>query len=170
MYILIYVKGPKFLQTAVYIFLQTAVYLSFEENILKNFCDFLQTPKNVSPRSDSSGFSGVVNGACAAGSTKERKMAAGMFNRDASFDDNRSDIVDDDDDRGFFQMNESDEGMFSGFYAFIAVKSLCSKLNHVIFVFTELFTFLNRNAIFSYQFKHQHESTSNSLVNKHCNR
>ena len=35
---------------------------------------------------------------------------AAMFNREAT-DDNRSDIYDDDEDRGFFQMNESDEGM-----------------------------------------------------------
>lgn len=38
---------------------------------------------------------------------------AAMFNREASFDDNRSDIYDDDEDRGFFQMNESDEGTIS---------------------------------------------------------
>lgn len=38
---------------------------------------------------------------------------AAMFNREASFDDNRSDIYDDDEDRGFFQMNESDEGTVS---------------------------------------------------------
>ena len=35
---------------------------------------------------------------------------AAIFNREAT-DDNRSDIYDDDEDRGFFQMNESDEGM-----------------------------------------------------------
>ncbi|KAJ7387182.1 Sin3 histone deacetylase corepressor complex component SDS3 [Desmophyllum pertusum] len=39
---------------------------------------------------------------------EDKKMAA-VFNREASFDDNRSDIYDDDEDRGFFQMNESDE-------------------------------------------------------------
>ena len=38
---------------------------------------------------------------------------AATFNREASFDDNRSDIYDDDEDRGFFQMNESDEGTVS---------------------------------------------------------
>ena len=38
---------------------------------------------------------------------------AAMFNREASFDDNRSDIYDEDEDRGFFQMNESDEGTIS---------------------------------------------------------
>lgn len=36
---------------------------------------------------------------------------AAMFNREVSFDDNRSDIYEDDEDRGFFQMNESDEGI-----------------------------------------------------------
>lgn len=36
---------------------------------------------------------------------------AAVFNREASFDDNRSDIYDDEEDRGFFQMNESDEGI-----------------------------------------------------------
>ena len=36
---------------------------------------------------------------------------AAVFNREASFDDNRSDIYDEDEDRGFFQMNESDEGI-----------------------------------------------------------
>lgn len=34
---------------------------------------------------------------------------AATFNREASFDDNRSEIYDDEEDRGFFQMNESDE-------------------------------------------------------------
>lgn len=38
---------------------------------------------------------------------------AAVFNREASFDDNRSDIYDDEEDRGFFQMNESDEGIIS---------------------------------------------------------
>lgn len=33
-----------------------------------------------------------------------------MFNREASLEDNRSDLYDDDDDKGFFQVNESDEG------------------------------------------------------------
>lgn len=34
---------------------------------------------------------------------------AAVFNREASFDDNRSDVYDDEEDRGFFHMNESDE-------------------------------------------------------------
>lgn len=72
-----------------------------------------QSAKDVSQRSDSSGSSGIVDGACVTGPTDGRKMAAGTFNRDASFDDNQSDIYDDDDDRGFFQMNESDEGMYN---------------------------------------------------------
>lgn len=42
---------------------------------------------------------------------------AAVFNREASFDDNRSDIYDDEEDRGFFQMNESDEGISSALIA-----------------------------------------------------
>lgn len=49
---------------------------------------------------------------------------AAMFNREASFDDNRSDIYEDDEDRGFFQMNESDEGMITLIMAENAVQSL----------------------------------------------
>lgn len=49
---------------------------------------------------------------------------AAMFNREASFDDSRSDIYDDDEDRGFFQMNESDEGMITSLMIRNAVLSL----------------------------------------------
>ena len=49
---------------------------------------------------------------------------AAMFNREASFDDNRSDIYDDDEDRGFFQMNESDEGTITLFMIENMVQSL----------------------------------------------
>ncbi|KAM7441576.1 Sin3 histone deacetylase corepressor complex component SDS3 [Porites harrisoni] len=65
--------------------------------------------RSVSPRSDSSEDSVLSSQACAQRSSGRLKKMAAMFNREASFDDNRSDIYDDDEDRGFFQMNESDE-------------------------------------------------------------
>lgn len=68
-----------------------------------------KTGRSVSPRSDSSEDSVFANQACALRSSGRLKKMAAMFNREASFDDNRSDIYDDDEDRGFFQMNESDE-------------------------------------------------------------
>lgn len=67
----------------------------------------------MSPRSDSSEDSVSVNQACAPRASGRIKKMAAVFNREASFDDNRSDIYDDDEDRGFFQMNESDEGIIS---------------------------------------------------------
>lgn len=69
----------------------------------------------MSPRSDSSEDSVIANQACAPRSSGRLKKMAAMFNREASFDDNRSDIYDDDEDRGFFQMNESDEGLITLF-------------------------------------------------------
>lgn len=67
----------------------------------------------MSPRSDSSEDSVLSSQACAQRSSGRLKKMAAMFNREASFDDNRSDIYDEDEDRGFFQMNESDEGTIS---------------------------------------------------------
>ncbi|XP_068678845.1 sin3 histone deacetylase corepressor complex component SDS3-like isoform X2 [Montipora foliosa] len=64
--------------------------------------------KSASPRSDSSEDSLLSSQACAPRSSGRLKKMAAMFNREAT-DDNRSDIYDDDEDRGFFQMNESDE-------------------------------------------------------------
>lgn len=69
----------------------------------------------MSPRSDSSEDSVFTNQACAPRSSGRLKKMAATFNREASFDDNRSDIYDDEEDRGFFQMNESDEGIFTLF-------------------------------------------------------
>ena len=73
---------------------------------------FLQSGRRESPRTDSSEDSVIENEACVLRSTSRAKMAA-AFNRDPSYEDNRSDIYDDDEDRGFFQLNESDEGMHS---------------------------------------------------------
>lgn len=63
----------------------------------------------LSPKSDTSETSGERKDACTPIVFAKNKMAA-MFNREASFEDNRSDLYDDDEDRGFFQVNESDEG------------------------------------------------------------
>ncbi|KAK2574574.1 Sin3 histone deacetylase corepressor complex component SDS3 [Acropora cervicornis] len=65
--------------------------------------------RSASPRSDSSEDSVFANQVCAPRSSGRLKKMAAMFNREVSFDDNRSDIYEDDEDRGFFQMNESDE-------------------------------------------------------------
>ena len=65
----------------------------------------------MSPRSDSSEDSVFAKQACAPRTSGRIKKMAAVFNREASFDDNRSDIYDDEEDRGFFQMNESDEGI-----------------------------------------------------------
>jgi len=65
--------------------------------------------RSVSPRSDSSEDSVFAKQACAPRTSGRIKKMAAVFNREASFDDNRSDIYDDEEDRGFFQMNESDE-------------------------------------------------------------
>ena len=72
---------------------------------------FLQSIRSASPRSDSSEDSVFANQVCAPRSSGRLKKMAAMFNREVSFDDNRSDIYEDDEDRGFFQMNESDEGI-----------------------------------------------------------
>ena len=71
---------------------------------------FLQPVVPLSPKSDSSETSGEPKSARAPSLFAKNKMAA-MFNREASFEDNRSDLYDDDEERGFFQVNESDEGM-----------------------------------------------------------
>lgn len=71
----------------------------------------MQSGRSVSPRSDSSEDSVFSNQACAPRTSGRIKKMAAVFNREASFDDNRSDIYDDDEDRGFFHMNESDEGI-----------------------------------------------------------
>lgn len=68
-----------------------------------------QSGRSVSPRSDSSEDSVFSNQACAPRTSGRIKKMAAVFNREASFDDNRSDVYDDDEDRGFFHMNESDE-------------------------------------------------------------
>ena len=67
----------------------------------------------MSPRSDSSEDSVFAKQACAPRTSGRIKKMAAVFNREASFDDNRSDIYDDEEDRGFFQMNESDEGIIT---------------------------------------------------------
>lgn len=67
----------------------------------------------MSPRSDSSEDSVFAKQACAPRTSGRIKKMAAVFNLEASFDDNRSDIYDDEEDRGFFQMNESDEGIIT---------------------------------------------------------
>ncbi|EDO44590.1 predicted protein [Nematostella vectensis] len=68
----------------------------------------VQAARSVSPRSDSSAASGDHEGACELGSASDSKMAA-MFVREPSFDDNRSDLIDDEEDRGFLRHSDSDE-------------------------------------------------------------
>lgn len=63
----------------------------------------------MSPRSDSSGIS--VNQEDAGAVAPDKNNMAAVYSREASFEDNKSDLFDDDEDsRGFLHPNESDEG------------------------------------------------------------
>ena len=101
-----------------------SIYSRYSLAYKTSFFFFFQNIRSVSPRSDSSEDSVFASKACAPRSSGRLKKMAAMFNREASFDDNRSDIYDDDEDRGFFQMNESDEGMITSLMIRNAVLSL----------------------------------------------
>ncbi|XP_015762407.1 PREDICTED: sin3 histone deacetylase corepressor complex component SDS3-like [Acropora digitifera] len=90
--------------------------------------------RSASPRSDSSEDSVFANQVCAPRSSGRLKKMAAMFNREVSFDDNRSDIYEDDEDRGFFQMNESDEGIGT-FPDEIDHRSVLQMKIHALFLF-----------------------------------
>ena len=83
------------------------LHINFTRHAITIFCHI----RAFHPQSDSSEDSVFSNQACAPRTSGRIKKMAAVFNREASFDDNRSDVYDDDEDRGFFHMNESDEGI-----------------------------------------------------------
>ena len=81
-------------------------------NSIFNFFPYFifQSTGGTSPRSDSSANSVSQDDASVGVPTGKVNMAA-IYSREPSFDDNRSDLFDDEEDnRGFLRHNESDEG------------------------------------------------------------
>lgn len=85
-----------------------------EFHFIFNFYSYFifQSTGGTSPRSDSSANSVSQDDAGAPVPAEKVNMAAAVYSREPSFDDNRSDLFDDDEDsRGFLRHNESDEGL-----------------------------------------------------------